>query len=77
MNKKHFEKMKDQNDLLSFLDEEGLTAKEALSILQNEVKKIKQNKKDVLEGLTQMGAHLNASRLTPTASGMSPGRCPI
>ena len=69
--------MKAQNDLLSFLDAEGMSAAEALNILMEHTQSAKQNKREVLQGLTQMGAYINASTLTPEDSGMSPGRCPI
>jgi len=76
MNDKHYKNMKAQGKLLKWLDDNKVSYERALEILEYHNKEQKQDA-EKNEALTQMGRYIDASKLTPTASGMSPGRCPI
>jgi|11BtaG_2_1085332.scaffolds.fasta_scaffold00028_3 hypothetical protein len=58
----------------------NLSPKEIYEDYPKDVAETKQcfiNSMENNQGLTEMGRHLNASHITPSQSGMSPGRCAI
>lgn len=75
--------MKAQGELLRFIDNDpNLTYERALELLKlmpylykKDERPVQQSEQN--EALTQMGRYYNAATVTPTESGMTPGRCPV
>lgn len=64
--------------LLNYIENrEDLDYDIALAILKDSESIQKAADKERNENLTQFGRYLDASKITPSASGMSPGRCPV
>jgi hypothetical protein len=75
---KHRKRNEAKLALLNYIDNTSdLDYDKALAILIDSQDKTRSTHIEKNENLTQMGRYINASTLTPSESGMSPGRCPV